>query len=331
MTMARAWQLTSYPADMPGPEHLALVDIALPAPGEGEVHVRNDWLSVDPYMRGRMRPGKSYVPPYEIGEPMEGTAVGTVVASRADGLKPGDKVLHNLGWRDEAVGPAATFEKLPELGVPDQSWLGLMFVTGATAYFGLLHAAGAKAGDVLFVSAAAGGVGSAVVQIARIKGMTVIGSAGGPEKCAFVKELGADAVIDYKVPGTMEEKLRAVAPGGIDVYFDNVGGDHLDAAIECANYGGRFALCGGISGYNTDNPPPLRNPMQIVKSGLMLRGYLLYEYMEQIGHFRTEMAGWINDGSVRSVDTVYDGLERMPEAFFGLFSGMNKGKMVVRV
>ena len=329
--IARAWQLTSYPAEMPGPEHLALVDIALPALGAVDLHVHNDWLSVDPYMRGRMRPGKSYVPPFEIGEPMEGTAVGTVVESRADGLKPGDKVLHSLGWRDEAVGPAAAFEKLPDLPVPDESWLGLMFVTGATAYFGLLHAAAAKAGDVVFVSAAAGGVGSAVAQIAKIKGMTVIGSAGGPEKCAFLKEIGVDTVIDYKAPGSMEEKLRAAAPAGIDVYFDNVGGDHLDAAIECANYGARFALCGGIAGYNTENPPPLRNPMQIVKSGLMLRGYLLYEYMDQIGAFRTEMAGWIADGSIRSVDTIFEGLESMPEAFFGLFSGRNIGKMVVRV
>lgn len=329
--MVRTWQLTSYPTAMPTLANLALVETALPPLADGEVHVRNSWLSVDPYMRGRMTPGDSYIPPFELGQPMDGTAVGVVVESRAPGLVAGDKVLHNLGWRDEAVGPAEAFEKLPDLPVPDESWLGLMFVSGATGYFGLLAAASARAGDVVFVSAAAGGVGSAVVQIAKIKGMTVIGSAGGPEKCAFVRELGADAAIDYKAPGTMEEKLRAAAPDGISVYFDNVGGDHLDAAIACANYGARFALCGGISGYNSPNPPPLRNPMQIVKSGLMLRGYLLYEYMDRINDFRSEMAGWIAQGRIRSVETVYDGLEQAPEAFFGLFTGKNTGKMIVRL
>ena len=328
--MARAWQLTSYPTDMPGPEHFALVDVDLPPLGEGDVHVRNSWISVDPYMRGRMRPGESYIPSFELDTPMEGTAVGVVVESRAPGLKAGDTVLHSQGWRDEAVGPAEAFEKLPDLPVPPESWLGLMFATGATAYFGLLHAAGAKAGDIVFVSAAAGGVGSAVVQIAKIKGMTVIGSAGGPEKCAFVRQIGADATIDYKAPGTMEDKLRAAAPDGISVYFDNVGGDHLDAAIACANYGARFALCGGIAVYNMDTPPPLRNPMEIIKSGLTLRGYLLYEYMDQLAGFRTEMAGWINDGRIRSVDTIFEGLEQAPAAFFGLFTGRNTGSILSR-
>jgi NADPH-dependent curcumin reductase CurA len=329
--MARAWRLVSHPDGMPGPENFAFGDVALPPLTEGMVHVHNQWLSVDPYMRGRMNPGDSYIPPFVLNEPMEGTAVGTVVESRAPGLKPGDQVLHMLGWRDEAVGPAEAFEKLPDLGVPPESWLGMMHGNGATAYFGLLEAAKAKAGDVMFVSAAAGGVGSAVVQIGKVLGMTVVGSAGGAEKCDFVRSLGADAAIDYKSPGSLDDKLKAAAPDGIDVYFDNVGGDHLDAALFNAKYGARFSLCGMIEGYNSDAPTPMRHLLLAVQRGVTMQGFLLPAYFDRLGEFREVMAGWIREGKVRSCETVFDGLDRTLDAFLGLFSGANSGKMAVRV
>ena len=196
--MARAWHLMSRPQGLPTDENFALKELDLPPLGAGQVRVRNDWLSVDPYMRGRMNDVKSYVPPFQIDQPMEGGAVGEVVESKAEGFAPGDRVLHMGGWRDEAVLDARTVNKLPNLGAEPQAFLGNLGVTGATAYFGLLDVASAKAGDIVFVSAAAGAVGSAVVQIAKDKGMTVIGSAGGAEKCDFVRSLGADQVVDYK-------------------------------------------------------------------------------------------------------------------------------------
>src|SRR5688500_6087748 len=203
--MARAWHLKSRPQGLPTADNFELKPIGLPEVGDGMVRVANSWLSVDPYMRGRMNDVKSYVPPFAIDAPMEGGAVGEVVESRADGFKPGDTVLHMAGWRDESVLPAAAVTKLPDLGVKPQAFLGNLGLTGGTAYFGLLDAASAREGDIVFVSAAAGAVGSAVVQIAKAKGMTVIGSAGGADKCAFVRSLGADAVIDYKAGSVLKQ------------------------------------------------------------------------------------------------------------------------------
>ena len=196
--MARAWHLKSRPSGMPTHDNFELKELSLPQVGDGQLRIRNHWLSVDPYMRGRMNDVKSYVPPFQLGEPMEGGAVGEVVDSKAEGFAPGDLVLHMGGWRDEAVVSARAANKLPDLGAEPQQFLGILGTTGATAYFGLLDVAEAKPGDVVFVSAAAGAVGSAVVQIAKAKGMTVIGSAGGPDKCEFVRSLGADQVIDYR-------------------------------------------------------------------------------------------------------------------------------------
>src|SRR6476619_6577894 len=196
--MARAWHLKSRPNGMPTLDNFELKDVALPEVGDGSMLVRNRWLSVDPYMRGRMNDVKSYVPPFQVGEPMDGGAIAEVIESKAEGFAPGDLIQHMAGWRDEAVIPARTAQKLPNIGVPPEQFLGILGVTGMTAYFGLLDAASAKEGDIVFVSAAAGAVGSVVVQVAKARGMTVIGSAGGPEKCDFVRSLGADQVIDYK-------------------------------------------------------------------------------------------------------------------------------------
>jgi hypothetical protein len=328
--MARAWHLMSRPQGLPTDENFALKELDLPPLGAGQVRVRNDWLSVDPYMRGRMNDVKSYVPPFQIDQPMEGGAVGEVLASRADGLQPGDLVVHMAGWRDEAVLPAAAATKLPDLGVEPQAFLGNLGLTGGTAYFGLLDAASANEGDIVFVSAAAGAVGSAVVQIAKARNMTVIGSARGADKCEFVRSLGADAVIDYTA-GPLVKSLAAAAPDGIDVYFDNVGGDHLDAALAVARRDARFAICGMIDAYNSGQPTSLRYIMRVIAMRIRLQGFIYTDYLPRLGEFYRDMGGWIAGGQVKSRDTVVEGLERMPEAFLGLFEGANTGKMLVKL
>jgi NADPH-dependent curcumin reductase CurA len=294
------------------------------------IRVRNLWLSVDPYMRGRMNDVKSYVPPFPLGEPMEGGAVGEIVETKAEGFAPGDLVQHMAGWRDEAVISARAATKLPDLGAEPQKFLGVLGVTGATAYFGLLDVASAKEGDVVFVSAAAGAVGSTVVQIAKAKGMTVIGSAGGNDKCDYVRSLGADQVIDYR-PGPILKSLGKAAPNGIDVYFDNVGGDHLDAALALARNNARFAMCGMIEHYNDIEPTKLRFIMRIIAARIQLKGFIIFDYFPRLAEFYAAMGPWVANGTVRSAETIVEGLEAMPDAFLGLFKGANTGKMLVKI
>ena len=328
--MARAWHLRSRPEGLPTGDNFELKEIALPQLGEGMIRVRNLWLSVDPYMRGRMRDVKSYVPPFAVGEPMDGGAIGEVVESNAEGLSPGDLVQHMAGWRDEAVISARTANKLPDLGAAPELFLGVLGVTGITAYFGLLDAGKAKEGDIVFVSAAAGAVGSTVVQMAKARGMTVIASAGGAEKCDFVRSLGADQVIDYKAAPILKS-LAAAAPDGIDVYFDNVGGDHLDAALAMARNNARFAICGMIEGYNSAEPTTLRFIMRIIAARIALKGFIVFDYFPRMAEFYSEMGPWVASGTVKSRETIVDGLEKTPEAFLGLFEGANVGKMLVRL
>ncbi len=328
--MARAWHLMRRPDGIPVKGDFALKDVALPALDEGMVRVANRWLSVDPYMRGRMNDVKSYVPPFQLDAPMEGGAVGEVVESRSDGFAPGDMVLHMAGWRDEAVLPAAALNKLPALGVEPQAFLGNLGLTGGTAYFGLFDAAQAKQGDILFVSAAAGAVGSAVVQIAKAKGMTVIGSARGAKKCEFVRSLGADQVIDYTA-GPLLKQLAAAAPKGIDVYFDNVGGDHLDAAFALARQNARFAMCGMIEGYNKGEPAAFRYIMRVIAMRIRVQGFIYTDYLGRLGEFYKDMGGWIASGQLKPRETIVDGIEQTPDAFLGLFTGANTGKMLVKL
>jgi len=328
--MPRAWHLKSRPTGIPTLENFELKDFDLPSLGEGQVRVRNRWLSVDPYMRGRMNDVKSYVPPFQLGEPMDGGAIGEVVESKAEGLQPGDLVQHMSGWRDEAVVPARTAQKLPDIGAPPEQFLGVLGVTGMTAYFGLLDAAKAKEGDVVFASAAAGAVGSVVVQVAKARGMTVIGSAGGPDKCDFVRALGADQVIDYKA-GPILKSLAAAAPDGIDIYFDNVGGDHLDAAFAVAKNNARFAICGMIEGYNAREPMAFRFIQRVIAARIALKGFIVFDYFPRMAEFYAEMGPWLANGTVKSRETVVEGLDNMPDAFLGLFKGDNTGKMLVKL
>ena len=328
--MARAWHLKSRPSGMPTADNFELKHVELPPLEDGHARVRNLWLSVDPYMRGRMNDVKSYVPPFQLGEPMDGGAVGEVVESRVDSLKSGDLVQHMSGWRDEAIVPARMAQKIPDLGAAPQLFLGVLGVTGMTAYFGLLDAAAAKQGDIVFVSAAAGAVGSAAVQIAKAKGMTVIGSAGGGEKCDFVRSLGADQVIDYKA-GPILKSVAAAAPDGLDVYFDNVGGDHLDAAFAMARNNARFAICGMIEGYNAKEPMSFRFIQRVIAARIQLKGFIVFDYFPRMGEFYAEMGPWVANGTVKSRETVVDGLDNMPDAFLGLFKGENTGKMLVKL
>ena len=330
MTGNRAWHLMSRPQGLPTGENFALKEQPAVELPDGWARVENKWLSVDPYMRGRMNDVKSYVPPFALDEPMQGGAVGIVTESRSPNLQAGDTVFHMLGWREQAAGPAEAFNKVPALGVGEHEWLGNLGLTGGTAYFGLLRAAQAKEGDIVFVSAAAGAVGSAVVQIAKARGMTVIGSARGPEKCAWVKALGADATIDYTA-GPIAKALHEVAPKGIDVYFDNVGGAHLDAAFALARQNARFAICGMIEDYNKGSAHQFRFITNIIRSRIMVKGFIYTDYMAEMGEFYQEMGAWLASGAVKSRETVRDGIEAAPQAFLDLFSGGNTGKMLVRL
>ena len=332
--MARAWHLMRRPSGLPLMADFALKDYALPDMAEGMVKVRNSYLSVDPYMRGRMNDVKSYVPPFALDAPMEGGAVGEVVESRDPKFAVGDKVLHMAGWRDEAVVPAKALNKLPDLGAPPQAFLGNLGLTGGTAYFGLFDAASAREGDVVFVSAGAGAVGSAVVQMAKARGMTVIASAGGPDKCEFVRSLGADQVIDYKagpVVKALAAAAQAVGKGGIDVYFDNVGGEHLDAAFALAKQNARFAICGMIDSYNSGEPASFRFIMRVIAMRIRVQGFIYTDYLPRLSEFYRDMGGWLASGAVKNRDTEVAGLEATPEAFLGLFSGKNTGKMLVKL
>ena len=334
-TTSRAWHLVSRPHGELADDDVALVSTDVPDPGPGEVLVRNTWLSVDPYMRGRMNDAKSYVAPFALNEPMDGGAVG-VVEQVGDGVTTvavGDAVLHGLGWREVAVLPADRVQKVDTDLAPAQSYLGVMGMPGLTAYAGLLEVAAMQPGETVFVSAAAGAVGSLVGQIARLKGAKqVIASAGGPEKTRWlVDELGFSNALDYKA-APIRQQLREAAPDGIDVYFDNVGGDHLEAAIGSLRLHGRAALCGAISAYNATEPPPgPRNLARLVQNRLTLRGFLVGDHGHLRPQFLADMSGWLRDGDVVWRETVADGIESTPEAFRSLLTGGNTGKMLVRL
>jgi hypothetical protein len=330
--VSREIRLRSRPVGLPGPDDFELASVEVGPPGDGEIQVRNLWMSVDPYMRGRMNDARSYAAPFALGEAMPGRAVGEVLASNAPGLTAGDLVFTTYGWREAFNAPAAEARRLETFGLPPQAFLGVAGAPGLTAYVGLLKIAGLKPGDVVFVSGAAGAVGSLACQIAKLKGHTVIGSAGGAEKIAFLHEIGVDHAIDYKAEPDLTQALLAAAPDGIDVYFDNVGGAHLEAALNAARPYGRIALCGMISQYNAaDLGPGMRGLMQAVGKRLRLEGYVVGDHMALNDQFVREVAGWIAAGKVRWRETVEIGLENAPTAFLKLFSGENLGKMLVKL
>ncbi len=332
MTTSREIRLKSRPTGVPTANNFELATVTLADPAPGEVQVRNSWMTVDPYMRGRMNDVQSYSPPFQLGEAMQGGAVGEVVASNDPAFKAGDAVQSFLGWREGFTAPAAAVQKLDTRGLPPQAFLGVAGMPGMTAYVGLLKIAALKDGDVVFVSAAAGAVGQVVCQIAKLKGHTVIGSAGGAEKAAYLKELGVDHVIDYKAESDLTAALTRAAPQGIDVYFENVGGAHMEAALMAARPFGRFALCGMISQYNdTDLGAGTRGLIMVVGKQLRLEGFIVSSHYDLLPTFIGDMSGWIAEGKVKWRETVAEGIENAPAAFLKLFKGENLGKMLVKL
>ncbi|MEV0460611.1 NADP-dependent oxidoreductase [Catellatospora methionotrophica] len=330
MTVGREIHLASRPVGVPTPDNFRLVEVDVPEPAEGQVKVRNLVMSVDPYMRGRMNDAKSYVPPFALDAVLDGGAVGEVVASRSADLKPGDLVLHGYGWREWAVDDARRFRKIEPVA-PPSAFLGVLGMPGLTAYVGLLDIAAMKPGDTVFVSGAAGAVGSLVGQLARLKGAArVIGSAGSAAKVAHLTgDLGFDAAFNYR-DGDVSGQLKQAAPDGIDVYFDNVGGDHLTAAIARAKPFARFALCGAISAYNEPVPGP-DNMALLIGKRLTMRGFIVTDHNDRMADLIREVGAWYAAGEIKAEETVVEGLENAPEAFGGLLTGANTGKMVVKL
>ncbi|MFD9906629.1 NADP-dependent oxidoreductase [Streptomyces sp. NPDC059063] len=328
----REWHLVRRPHGWPVPEDFALREAPVEAPAEGRVLVRNLHFSVDPYMRGRMNDVKSYIPPFQLDQPMEGGAVGVVVASNADGFAAGDHVLHFAGWREYASVPAQYAMKVDPEAAPLSAYLGVLGMTGLTAYAGLLEVASFKEGDSVFVSGAAGAVGSQVGQIAKLKGASrVVGSAGSDEKVKLlVEEYGFDAAFNYKDEKPVVEQLKEVAPDGVDVYFDNVGGEHLEAAISRMNVGGRATICGMIAGYNDTEPTPgPRNMAMIIGKRLRLQGMLVGDHEKLQPQFVREVAAWVRAGELKYAETFAHGVESGVDAFLGMLRGENTGKMIV--
>lgn len=330
---SREIHLASRPVGEPSVDHFALVDTDVPDPGDGQILVRNTWMSVDPYMRGRMNDVPSYIAPFQIGAPLEGSAVGEVVASRSEAVPVGATVSHFLGWREYAVLDAADAIAVDTELAPPQAYVGALGITGLTAYLAVTDTAPVTDGDVVFVSGAAGAVGSVAGQLAHKQGAAkVIGSAGGPRKAEkLVEVFGFDAAIDYKA-GPVAAQLAGAAPEGIDVYIDNVGGDHLEAAIAALRHRGRAALVGAISEYNATAPVPgPSNLIQAISKEIALRGMLVLFHADRSPEWIERGAAWLADGTLHAEETVLDGLEQAPDAFLGMMRGANIGKMLVRL
>lgn len=333
MTVNREIRLRERPVGLPEATHFELVEAPVPTPAAGEFLVRNVWMSVDPYMRGRMREGKNYVEPFEVGAALEGGAVGEVVESNHTDFAVGDHVLSDFGWRDYWISSGEGVTRVdPAIG-PIQSYLGILGMPGFTAYVGLERIAELQQGDNVFVTAAAGAVGAVAGQIARARGCRVAGSAGSDEKVAWLlDEAGFDAAFNYKTAEKLGPAFTAAMPGGIDVYFDNVGGKQLESALLHMNDFGRIVACGMIDLYNATRPRPgPRTLITLITQRLKMQGFIVYDHMDLEAAFRADMARWIADGKIQWRETVVEGLENAPAAFLGLFAGDNLGKMLVKI
>lgn len=331
-TTTRQIVLASRPYGAPTPENFRLETVELPELGEEQVLVRNTYMSVDPYMRGRMNDTKSYVPPFQIDTALDGGAVGEVIASRSDSFDVGTQVRHGLGWREHAVVAADQLTVIDTDAAPASAYLGILGMPGLTAYVGLTAVAQMRAGDTVYVSGASGAVGQVVGQLAKALGAKrVVGSAGSDEKLQRLRELGYDDAFNYK-QSAVRDGLGNVAREGIDVYFDNVGGDHLEAAIEHLNRFGRVAMCGAVSQYNaTEQQPGPRNLALAIGKGLTLRGFLVGQYAQLVDEYREKVAAWLADGTLHGDETIREGLVNAPRAFIELLDGANTGKMLVRL
>lgn len=331
---SRQWHLANRPTGTPTSADVRFVTVELPPLAENEVRVQNEFISVDPYMRGRMNDVKSYVPPFQLDRVMDADAVGRVIESRSPDLAVGQLVQHFQGWRDVAQGDASRFTARDEVpGIAPSVYLSALGLTGLTAWVGLLVIAEMKPGDIVFVSGAAGAVGSAVGQLARLRGASrVIGSAGTDAKvAALTSRYGFDAAFNYR-GGKVSRMLHEAAPDGIDVYFDNVGGDHLEAALSSFKQHGRAAICGMIQRYNdTDSVPGPRNLALVIGKRLMIKGFIQSDHLDLRDQFEAEVGAWVKEGKVQWRETVVEGIEEAVHGFQALLSGGNTGKMLVRL
>ncbi|WP_166261952.1 NADP-dependent oxidoreductase [Marinobacter salicampi] len=328
--------LTERPKGMPDDTHLVFTEAPLPTPGYGEVLLKTIYLSLDPYMRGRMNAGASYARSVNLGDVMTGRTVSEVMTSNSSSLAPGDIVLSDNGWQRYAVAPAEGLVKLNPEEMPISTAVGIMGMPGFTAYVGLLDLAQPKAGETVVVSAAAGAVGQVVGQLAKMKGCYVVGVAGAPDKCEYVvKEYGFDACINYK-DDDFEAQLMAACPKGIDVYFENVGGRVFDAVMELVNDFARIPVCGRIAHYNMTSLPEGRDRLipfmgKVLVKRLMLRGFIQSDHHDRLPDFRRDMSRWIQQGKIRYQEDIIDGFDNAISAFQGLLQGANRGKLLVRV
>ena len=325
----KAWTLASYPAGWVKEENFKLVAGEAPRPGDGEALVKNLWLSLDPYMRGRISTAKSYVKGVSIGEVMVGQTVGEVVESRHPGFKPGDKVLTQLGW--QLYGVTKELVKIEARGAPLSYYLGILGMPGMTAYFGLKEIGQPKPGETVVVSAASGAVGSVVGQLAKIAGARAVGIAGGREKCDYVtRELGFDACVDYK-SGGLAEKLKESCPQGIDVYFENVGGEMLDTVLAQMNLFSRVVVCGMISQYNVTEPYGVRNLRFVLTNRIRMQGMIVFDWKDRYGEALAALAGHLAQGRLKYRESVVQGLENAPRGLIDLLQGKNFGKQLVKL
>ena len=329
--VAREIRLVARPQGFPDEDLFEVAETSIPDPADGQVLIRNAYFSVDPYMRPRMNDVRSYVAPFTLGEAMTGGAVGRVVSSQNPRYAEDDWVVHQLGWREWALSDGSALRKLDPEVAPISTALGVLGMPGFTAWYGLHELGTPTEGETVFVSGAAGAVGSAAGQMARLAGCRVIGSAGSARKLEWLRELGFDDVFDYREQSP-RHALAEIAPDGIDIYFDNVGGDHLEAAIGALRTYGRVVACGSISRYNDAEPTPgPRNMFLVVTKRLRIQGYIISDHYEGFGEFAAQAATWVGDGRLRYRETVVEGIENAPKAFLGLLRGENIGKMLVKV
>lgn len=331
--VSREIRLKNRPAGLPSENDFEIAEVTLPPVGNRQVLIRNIYMSVDPYMRGRMVDRKSYLPPFQLNQPLEGACVGRVVESNNEQFQVGEIVLGLLGWREYFLSDGTGLLKIDPKVAPIQAYLGTVGMPGLTAYYGLLEIGKPKEGETVFVSAASGAVGSIVCQIAKLKGCYVVGSAGSDEKVAWlIKEAGVDAACNYKKVDNLITEVGKKCPKGIDVYYENVGGVHLEAALEHMNKFGRIVMCGMIAIYNATNPVPgPPNLAYIIGKQLTMQGFIVSDHFDKLGQFYADMAKWIADGKIKWKETIVDGLENAPRAFIGLFKGENIGKMIVKI
>ena len=330
---SREIRLKNRPMGMATENDFELAEVMIPEIEEGQILVQNAFISVDPYMRGRMGERKTYIAPFELGKPLEGGCVGQVIESKSEKFQEGDFVLGNKGWREFFMTDGRELVPIDPDVAPIQNYLGVLGMPGFTAYVGLLDVGQPKEGETVFVSTAAGAVGSLVCQIAKIKGCRVVGSTGSEKKVAWLQEeAGIDAAFNYKATDKLVDELQKQCPNGIDIYFDNVGGTHLEAAIDSMNNHGRIVLCGMISIYNATRPPRSpRNLVSAISKRLTLKGFIVYDHNDRMLPFLHDMGQWLKQGQIQWKETVVRGIENAPKAFLSLFTGESFGKMLVKL